>query len=62
MDKSSFYFVQNCGACHPGGGWGEFDRKGNIYYDDKIKKSIEGWVDKLKKVYKVKIYTADFKN
>jgi len=37
MDKSSFYFVQNCGACHPGGGWGEFDRKGNLYYDE-IKK------------------------
>ena len=23
MDKSSFFFVQNCGACHPGGGLGE---------------------------------------
>lgn len=38
MDKSSFYFVQNCGACHPGGGWGEFDRKGNRYYDEELKK------------------------
>ncbi len=42
MDKSSFYFVQNCGACHPGGGWGEFDRKGNLYYDDGSK--IFGYV------------------
>jgi len=38
MDKSSFYFVQNCGACHPGGGWGEFDRKGNLYYNEETKK------------------------
>ncbi len=38
MDKSSFFFVQNCGACHPGGGWGEFDRKGNRYYNEEIKK------------------------
>lgn len=34
MDKSSFYYLQNCGPCHPGGGWGEFDRKGNLYYDE----------------------------
>jgi hypothetical protein len=38
MDKSSFYFVQNCGACHPGGGWGEFDRKGNLYFGEEMKK------------------------
>ncbi len=38
MDKSSFYFVQNCGMCHPGGGWGEFDRKGNLYYDEESKR------------------------
>lgn len=38
MDKSSFYFVRNCGPCHPGGGWGEFDRKGNLYYNEEIKK------------------------
>lgn len=31
-------------------------------FDDKLKKSIEGWVDKLKKVYKVKIYATDFKD
>jgi hypothetical protein len=31
IDKSSFSFVQNCGACHPGGGWGEYDRKGYLY-------------------------------
>lgn len=34
IDKSSFYFVQNCGSCHPGGGWGEYDRKGYSYYDE----------------------------
>jgi len=38
MDKSSFFFVQNCGACHPGGGWGEFDRKDNLYYNEETKK------------------------
>jgi hypothetical protein len=38
IDKSSFYFVQHCGACHPGGGWGEYDRKGNLYYDEETKK------------------------
>ena len=41
MDKSSFYFVQNCGVCHPGGGWGELDRRGHLYYNDAIKKW--GW-------------------
>jgi hypothetical protein len=38
IDKSSFYFVQNCGACHPGGGWGEYDRSGHLYYDEESKK------------------------
>lgn len=38
IDKSSFFFVQNCGACHPGGGFGEYDRKGNPYYNDETKK------------------------
>jgi hypothetical protein len=38
IDKSSFFFVQYCGACHPGGGWGEYDRKGNLYYDEERKK------------------------
>ena len=38
IDKSSFYFVQNCGACHPGGGWGEYDRRGNLYYNEETKK------------------------
>jgi hypothetical protein len=38
IDKSSFFFVQNCGACHPGGGWGEYDRRGNLYYNEEIKK------------------------
>jgi hypothetical protein len=38
MDKSSFYFVQNCGACHPGGGLGEYDRNGYPYYDTETQK------------------------
>jgi len=38
IDKSSFYFVQHCGACHPGGGGSEYDRKGNLYYDEESKK------------------------
>jgi len=38
IDISSFYIVQNCGACHPGGGFGEYDRKGNLYYNEETKK------------------------
>ena len=38
IDKSSFSFVQNCGACHPGGGWGEYDRRGYLYYNEENKK------------------------
>jgi len=38
IDKSSFFFVRNCGPCHPGGGFGEYDRKGNLYYDEESKK------------------------
>ncbi|MBS3919471.1 MAG: hypothetical protein KG012_11350 [Deltaproteobacteria bacterium] len=38
MDKSSSFFAQNCGICHPGGGWAEFDRKGNLYYNEETKK------------------------
>ncbi|MFB3886191.1 MAG: hypothetical protein ACE144_13265 [Thermodesulfobacteriota bacterium] len=38
IDKSSFYFVQSCGPCHPGGGWGEHDRKGNLYYNEEARK------------------------
>jgi len=37
MDKSSFFFVENCGVCHPGGGFSEYDRKGNLYYNDETK-------------------------
>ena len=38
IDKSSFFFVQNCGPCHPGGGWGEYDRRGHLYYNEEIGK------------------------
>ncbi len=38
IDKSTFFIVQNCGACHPGGGFGEYDRKGSLYYNEETKK------------------------
>src|SRR4030043_1995319 len=38
MDKSSFFFAQNFGPFHPDGGWGEYDRKGNLYYNEETKK------------------------
>jgi hypothetical protein len=38
IDKSAFFFVQHCGPCHPGGGFGERDRNGYLYYDDSLKK------------------------
>ncbi len=38
IEMSSFAFAQNCGACHPGGGWGEYDRRGRLYYDEGNKK------------------------
>ena len=38
IDKSAFYFVQYCGACHPGGGWGEYDRNGSLYYNEETQK------------------------
>jgi len=38
IDKSSFWYVENCGICHPGGGWGEYDRKGILYYNEENKK------------------------
>lgn len=43
IDLSSFSFVQSCGACHPGGGWSEYDRTGRLYYDqDANKVGYEG--------------------
>lgn len=41
IDKSAFSFVRYCGVCHPGGGFGEFDRRGHIYYREKTK--TLGW-------------------
>ena len=38
IDKSSFSFIQNCGACHPGGGWGEYDRRDHLYFNEESKK------------------------
>ena len=37
FDQSAFAWIRDCGACHTGGGPGEFDRDGNLlyaYYDD----------------------------
>ena len=31
IDKSSYCWAKTCGICHPGGGPGEYDRKGNRY-------------------------------
>ena len=33
IDKTSFFWTGQCGACHPGGGGGEYDRDGETYYD-----------------------------
>ena len=33
IDKTSFYFAGLCAICHPGGGFGEFDRDGYLFYD-----------------------------
>ena len=38
IDKSTFSFLQNCGPCHPGGGFGEHDRKGNLYYNEETQR------------------------
>jgi len=38
IDKSAFFFVKNCGACHPGGGFGEYDRQGHLYFSEETKK------------------------
>ncbi len=48
MDKSSFFFVQNCGACHPGGGWGEYDRKGNLYYNEETKNLVMNFQEMIR--------------
>ncbi|MDJ0520561.1 MAG: hypothetical protein QNJ90_00650 [Planctomycetota bacterium] len=33
IDKTSFWYGGLCNICHPGGGFGEFDRDGELYYD-----------------------------
>jgi len=38
IDKSVFFFAQKCGKCHPGGGGVEYDRDGNLLYDDRTGK------------------------
>ena len=34
MDQTAFAWVRDCGGCHPGGGPGEFDRDGELLYDE----------------------------
>lgn len=34
IDKTSFFWTGKCGGCHPGGGPGEFDRDGELYWDE----------------------------
>ena len=33
IDKTSFWYGGLCAICHPGGGFTEFDRDGELYYD-----------------------------
>ncbi len=33
MDKTSYFFTANCGACHPGGAATQYDRNGNLYFN-----------------------------
>jgi len=33
IDKTSFWFAGTCGVCHPGGGFTEYDRDGQKYFD-----------------------------
>ncbi len=34
MDQTSFAWVAECAGCHAGGGPGEFDRNGELYYNE----------------------------
>jgi hypothetical protein len=34
IDSTPFEFLQNCSNCHPGGGFGEFDREGYRLFDE----------------------------
>ena len=45
IDKSSFYWVKNCGVCHPGGGPAEYDRKDNRY--DEFARDSKNHIDPL---------------
>jgi hypothetical protein len=42
IDKSAFYFIQYCGACHPGG-WGEYDTQCPLLQRGNQKFSNEPW-------------------
>lgn len=33
IDKTSFFYTGLCSICHPGGGWGEYDRDGQLLYN-----------------------------
>jgi len=34
MEQTAFAWIRDCGSCHPGGGPGEFDRDGQLLYDE----------------------------
>ncbi len=36
MDMTPFYWAANCGGCHAGGGGMEFDRDGELLWDDEL--------------------------
>ncbi|WP_243338684.1 cytochrome c3 family protein [Anaeromyxobacter soli] len=36
MDKTSFFFAMQCGACHPGGAALAYDREGQRYWDGSV--------------------------
>lgn len=34
IDQTAFEWVRNCGGCHPGSGPGEYDRDGELFYNE----------------------------
>ena len=34
MEQTAFAWIRDCGSCHPGGGPGEFDRDGQLLYNE----------------------------
>ena len=34
IEQTAFAWIRDCSSCHPGGGPGEFDRDGELFYDE----------------------------